>query len=164
MTRPGGDNGPSRVGEAIHTAYRQLATAKETKVLVFLNDEHLIDLLDLHEAVNGYLVYGNDDVGRFKNLSGMRIAEGRIKDEKLQIDLYVWINRYEGRTHHRVDGQPLEAHARGGPFFACTSEAGHDLAVRYFRMTPTPKPTSDPDAEVPTYQEMLLRQAGIRKP
>jgi len=162
-TRPGGDNGPSRVGDAIHKAYQQLATTTDPKVLVFLNDEYLIDLLDLHEAVNGYLVYGNDQTGRFKNPSGMRIAQGRIKAEKLAIDLYVWINRYEGRTPHRVDGQPLEAHAQRGPFFRCTSDAGYELGRRYFNMPEAPKPESVPDADVPTLQEMLLREAGIKR-
>jgi hypothetical protein len=140
-----------------------LATAAEPKVLVFLNDEHLIDLLDLHEAVNGYLVYGNRDVGQFKNLSGIKIAEGRIKDEKRAIDLYVWINRYEGRFSFRADGQPLASHEQRGPFFRCTSDAGYELARRYFDMPEAPRPESDPDADVPTYHEMLLREAGIKR-
>jgi hypothetical protein len=163
MTRPGGDNGPSRVGDAIHKAYQQLATATGPKALVFVNDEHLMDALDLKEALDGYLLYGNDDVGRFKNLSGMKIAQGRILNEKGSIDLYVWINRYDGRTPQRVDGQPLETHAQRGPHFGFTSEAGYELARKFFKVPETPKPESDPDADVPTLQEMLLREAGIKK-
>ena len=160
-TRP--DNGASRVGSAIHTAYKQLATATNPKVLVLLNDEHAIDFMDLHEAVNGYLVYGNDEVGRFRNLSGVKIAEGRIKDEKLAIDLYVWINRYERLFSFRSDRQPLPLQQQRGPFFGFMSNAGHELATRFFKVPETPKPEADPDADVPTLQEMLMREAGIIK-
>lgn len=163
MTRPAGDNGPARVGKAIHEAYKQLAKATDPKVLVFVNDEHLIDALDLKEALDGYLVYGDDNVGRFKNPTGMKIAQGRIREEKTLIDLYVWINRYEGRTSHRVDGQPLPTHQERGPFFLFASDAGYGLARRFFNVPETPRPDSDPDAEVPTYHEMLLRQAGITR-
>jgi len=161
LTRPSGDNASARVGAAIHDAYKQLSTATSPKVLVFLNDEHLIDLLDLHEAVNGYLIYG-DGAHAHKNLAGMKVAQGRIREEKMQIDLYVWINRYEGRVHHRADGQPLAAHEQRGPFFRCTSDAGYELARRHFGMPESPKPESDPDADVPTLREMLLREAGIK--
>jgi hypothetical protein len=163
LTRPSGDNGPARVGAAIHDAYKQLAAATDPKVLVFVNDEHVIDALDLKEAVEGYLVYGNDEVGRFKNPTGMKIAEGRIRDEKRLIDLYVWINRYELLTSFRADGSPLAEHEKRGPFFAFTSDAGYELARRFFKAPETPKPEGDPDADVPTYGEMLLREAGIMR-
>jgi hypothetical protein len=162
MTRPDGDNAAKRVAALIHSAYKQLATATDPKVLVFVNDERLMNPLDLKEAVDGYLIYG-DDVGRFKNLSGMRIAEGRIREEKTLIDLYVWINRYEGPSSCRLDGQPLATHEQLGPFFAFTSDAGYGLARRFFDVPETPKPEGDPDADVPTYAEMLRRAAGIRK-
>jgi hypothetical protein len=162
MTRPGGDNSAARVGAAIHDAHKQLRTATEPKVLVFVNDEHM-DALDLREALNGYLIYGNEDVGRYKNPSGMKVAEGRIRDEKRLIDLYVWINRYEGRTPRRVDGLPLEPHAQRGPFFTFTSDAGYELARGFFKVPETPKPKNDPDADVPTLGEVLLREAGIKK-
>jgi hypothetical protein len=163
LTRPSGDNGPARIGAAIHDAYKQLATATDPKVIVFVNDEHVIDALDLKGAVEGYLVYGNDEVGRFKNPTGMKVAEGRIREEKRLLDLYVWINRYEGRTPRRLDGQPLATHEQRGPFFSFTSDAGYELARRLFKAPETPKPEVDPDADVPTYMEMLLRDAGVGK-
>lgn len=109
-TRPCGDNGPSRVGEAIHRAYKQLCKAHETKVLALVNDENLMDALDLKEAVNGYLIYGSDAVGHFKNPSGMKIAQGRILHEKSAIDLYIWINRYGG-GHTASGRRPTSRHA-----------------------------------------------------
>ena len=163
MTCPGGDNGAARVGDAIHAAYKQLACAADPKILVFVNDEHLIDALDFKEAMDGYLVYGNNDVGRFKNPTGMKVANGRIREEKTSIDLYVWINRYEGRNSYRLDGQPLALHQERGPFVWFTSEAGYALARTFFKVPETPKPETDPDEDVPTYQEMLLSEAGIKR-
>ena len=93
MTRP--DNGAARVGAIIHEAYKQLATATEAKVLVIVNDDSL-DFLDLREALNGYLAYGTGE-SRYKSTAARRIANGRIRDEKLRIDLYIWLNRYEGK-------------------------------------------------------------------
>jgi hypothetical protein len=121
-----------------------------------------MDALDLKEALNGYLIYGNDEVGRYKNPSAMKVARGTIRDEKYLIDLYVWINRYEGRIPYRLDGQPLEAHAQRGPFFVFGSEGGHKLARKFFNAPETPRPENDPDDDVPNLGEMLLRQAGMK--
>jgi hypothetical protein len=154
------DNSAARVGAAIHDAYKQLRSANEPKVLVFVNDEHM-DALDLKEAISGYLVYGTGTT-RYRNPAGMRVAEGRIRDERLRIDLYVWINRYERRTPRRVDGEALETHATRGPFFTFTSDAGYDLARRFFKAPEVGKPESDPDAALPTLGELLLREAVIK--
>jgi hypothetical protein len=155
------DNSAARVGRVIHEAYKQLKAAAEPKVLVFVNDEHM-DALDLKEALNGYLIYGDDDVGRYKNPSAMKVARGTIREEKYLIDLYVWINRYEGRIPHRLDGQPLEVHAQRGPFLVFVSDAGYELARKFFNAPETPRPENDPDDDVPNLGEMLLRQAGIK--
>jgi hypothetical protein len=156
------DNGASRIGDAIHAAYKQLSAAAEPKTLVIVNDD-AIDALDLDEAVNGYLMYGEGDL-RFKNTAAQKITRGRIRDEKLAIAMYIWINRYEGRHLHRVDGQPLPLHQQRGPFFRFTSDAGHDLAKTYFGVPDTPRPPADPNADVPTLNEMLMREAGITRP
>jgi hypothetical protein len=155
------DNSAARVGRVIHEAYKQLKAAAEPKVLVFVNDEHM-DALDLKEALNGYLIYGNGDT-RFKNPSAMKVARGTIRAEKYLIDLYVWINRYEGRIPYRLDGQPLEAHAQRGPFLVYGTDPGYELARKFFNAPAAPKPENDPDDDVPTLGEMLLRQAGIKR-
>jgi hypothetical protein len=156
MTRP--DNAASRVGAAIHKAYKQLATTKDPRVLVFINDETLMDFFDLKEAMVGYLTYGEGEQ-RFRNVTGMKIAEGRIREEKRSIDLYVWINRYEGRLPHRMDGLPLEPHAQRGPLFACTTDVGDELATKYFDIPASPKPERNAEEDVPTLSELLRRQA-----
>ena len=158
------DNGARRIGDFIHAAYKQLSTAVDPKVLVFVNDESLIDALDLKQAMQGYLVYGNSEVGRFRNVARVGAAERRIEDKKYLVDLYIWINRHAGRASFRSDGQPIPGYQQLGAHFMFTSDAGYALARQYFQVPETPKPTSDPDADVPTYQEMLLREAGIRKP
>jgi hypothetical protein len=161
MTRT--DNGARRIVDFIHAAYKQLSTAVDPKVLVFVNDESLIDALDLRQAMQGYLVYGNGEVGRFKNVAPVGAAERRIEEEKYRVDLYIWINRYAGRTTVRSDGQPIPVHQQCGPHFMF-NDVGYALARQFFQLPETPKPKSDPDEGVPTYQEMLLREAGIRKP
>ena len=160
MTRP--DNGAARVGAIIHEAYKQLATATEAKVLVIVNDDSL-DFLDLREALNGYLAYGTGE-SRYKSTAARKIANGRIRDEKLRIDLYIWLNRYEGRYPHRSDGQPLPLHQQRDPLFVLASEAGHGLARTFFGAPETPKPDEDPDADLPTLTELLRREAyGTRR-
>jgi hypothetical protein len=147
------DNIPSRVGNAIHEKCKQLCSFEGPKVLVFVNDEHG-DALDFDDAFNGYLVYGNDQF-RYTNTASAKIAQGRINEEKWTIDLYIWINRYEGRHLSRPSG--LLPHEERGPFFRLTSELGHELARKYFGAAEIPKPVQ---AELPpTLGEALLREA-----
>ena len=87
------------------------------------------------------------------------MRDNRIRDETRQIDLYIWINRYEGRVPHRIDGLPLEPHAEPNrPFFVFVSDAGYHLARSRFGVLEAPKPDVDPDATVPTLRELLLRR------
>jgi hypothetical protein len=44
------DNAPDRMGTAIHEACKQLRNYADPKILVFVNDERLIDVGDLDEA------------------------------------------------------------------------------------------------------------------
>jgi hypothetical protein len=154
MTRT--DNGAARVGDAIHKAYKQLSTSTDTKMLVFVNDDSM-DFLDLKEALDGYLIYGNEEVGYHKNIAGRKVAEGRIRDEKAMIDLYIWINRYEGRHPWRPSG--LKSHEElGRPFFIFATDAGYQLARKVFNAPETPRPSTDPGTAVPTLNEFLLRE------
>jgi hypothetical protein len=106
FSKTGIDKSPSRVGRAIHEKCKQLSTCSGPKV------------------------HGN--VGHFKNIASRKVAEGLIREEKWTVDLYIWINRYEGRHSFRVDGQPLPSHAEFGPFFSFASEAGYALARQFF--------------------------------
>jgi hypothetical protein len=125
------DNASSRVAAAIHDKWKQLRTCAETKVLVFVNDEFSMDALDFEEAFEGFLFYGTPETGYVKNTASAKIANGRIREEKGMIDLYIWINRYGGQTLWGPSG-PLSEAQRLGPFFRFTTEAGYQLARAYF--------------------------------
>ncbi len=139
------DNAPSRVGRKLHEAWKQLRAFSEPKILVYVNDDSDVDRMDLHEAINGFMVYGNDETGRIVNTVSKRIAAGDIREEKYRIDLYVWVDRHRdlrpgaltfpfGVTEPVIDtSDPVS--------FACTSDVGHDLAHRFFGCPETPKPT-----------------------
>ena len=66
------DNAPQRVSKLIHEAWKQLHTVPDPKILVFVNDETQMDSLDLQEAFNGFLHYGNDSLGYYKNTVSRR--------------------------------------------------------------------------------------------
>lgn len=110
------DNAPQRVSKLIHEAWKQLHTVPDPKIHVFVNDESQMDSLDLQEAFNGFLHYGNDSLGYYKNTVSAKVANGAIRGEKWQIDLYVWIDRCR----------------RLNPEFLVSTETGLELARRFF--------------------------------
>jgi hypothetical protein len=109
------DNAPARVGRVIHDAFKQLSQYEEAKILVFVNDELMMDVYDLDEAYNGFLNYGDDVVG-YANWASRKIANGDIREEKTLMDLYIWLERL----------RPQE------PAFRFATAAGQQLAQRYF--------------------------------
>jgi hypothetical protein len=129
------DNGPGRVGALIHNGWKQLRQYSDPKVLAFVNDETL-DVLDLEEAFNGFLGYGTDETGYVLNTASRSIAEGRIREEKWGIDLYVWLDR---RYAHQplvyvfpLGAEPYGERRTEGPFLRCSTPAGYALARRFF--------------------------------
>jgi hypothetical protein len=109
------DNAPARVGRVIHAAFKQLRQYEVPKILVFVNDESMLDVLDLDEAYNGFLNYGDEKTG-YASWASKKIANGDIAEEKTLIDLYVWIDRQRAL----------------GPVFKFATAAGQELARRYF--------------------------------
>lgn len=132
------DNSPKRVGSWIHKAWKQLKHYSDTsKVLVFVNDEDGADVHDLEEAFNGFLDYGSEDKGMLRNVASRGIAEGRIREEKRQIDLYVWIDRHYGYGRHVLVLPTSVGPARNelrtlGPYFRCTTTRGEELMKSHF--------------------------------
>lgn len=129
------DNAPQRVGGLIHSAAGQLSRFPDPKILVFLNHESLVDVLDLEEAVQGYQPYGTEETGYLINTASKRIAEGRIREERWLIDLYVWIEPPKGpRMVFPVGPSPktLEAEREATVFLRVASDAGLALAHRFF--------------------------------
>lgn len=128
------DNAPQRVGAHIHSAAGQLGQFDDPKILVFLSHDPLVDVLDLEEAVQGYQRYGTEETGYLINTASKRIAEGRIRDERWLIDLYVWIEPPKRPRLVFPVGQPpvaLEAEREATVFLRVASDGGLALASRF---------------------------------
>ncbi|MCA9629095.1 MAG: hypothetical protein KC766_15550 [Myxococcales bacterium] len=125
------DNAPARVASHIHKAAKQLQHYAEPKVLVFVNEDTMADVLDLEEAVRGIHVYGSSTTGCVVNTASKRIAEGRIREDRWLIDLYVWIEPKRGPRTVFPTNAPVEHHPATVETiqFRCTSDAG--LAVAH---------------------------------
>lgn len=98
------DNAVSRVADKIHNAFCQLKTSPPPRVLIFLNDDSMVDVKDLEEAFTGQHVYGNEEFS-YVNVVSKNIAGGKIREEKSKIDLYVWIERRNEKIQFRYPTQ-----------------------------------------------------------
>ena len=116
------DNGPGRVGKVIHAAAKQLRSYSCPKVLVVVNDEPCLDVHDLDAAYRGYLLYRTSDRRLEADRSSARIADGRVRDSKTVIDLYVWIDRSNETVSFRFRGR-----------------SGREVAERFFRYPAPPQ-------------------------
>lgn len=118
----------NRLTTHIHNAAKQLKAVnpdrKFPNVLVFTNSDHHCGMSDLRSVLTGNFYSESGSVDPiFKEFS-----EGRIREEKHTIDLYVWCNDYpgaknteqffwnEGSPHYRslcsLLGSDLEKHKR----------------------------------------------------
>jgi hypothetical protein len=79
-----------------------------------LNHDSLVDVKDLEETFTGEQVYTNA-VFSYANTVSKKIAEGKIKEEKGKIDLYIWIDKRTQRI-----------------WFRYPTQTGHDLAHSLF--------------------------------
>lgn len=140
------DNAPSRAAAAVHEAWKQLGQAREPKVLAIVNDEPLMDIGDLEEAVRGFMDYGDAETGIIRNVaSSKRAAVVRIRGEADQIDLFVWFDRH-ARGVRGVEfphgSPPREFVGSDDPKFRISTDVGHDLARQFFGFPEMPKPTA----------------------
>jgi hypothetical protein len=110
------DNSPQRVTKIIQEAWLQLASYPEAKILTIVNDESLADADDLGEAFNGFMEYGNSEGIGYTNTASARLANGRIRELKWNIDLYIWIDRVR----------------QSAPVFKVVTEEGHRIARLHF--------------------------------
>jgi hypothetical protein len=113
------DNGPARVGRDIKKAYAQLKQYECLKVLALLCNTPFLDVKDLEEAFNGYMIYGNQHFSYINEVS-KKIAEGDIKEIKKDIDLYIWIDAFQ----KSIDKAKV--------FFRYPSQTGFSLSQKYF--------------------------------
>lgn len=64
--------------------------------LLFVNHEIGAEVIDLMSVFTG--IFYSDDGNKFKIFS--KYSEGRIREEKFRIDLYLWFDR-DGKTYFR---------------------------------------------------------------
>ena len=111
------ENAVKKVADKIHEAYKQLKKYNSPKVLIILNYDPSVDFNDLNETYDGFLDYGSPGSIQIRNTASAKIANGRIKDEKDKIDLYIWI---DGRDNNKFS-------------FRTTSDAGKSIKQIHFK-------------------------------
>jgi hypothetical protein len=116
-------NAPNRISKHIDVAYDQLSKYSEPKVLIFLNRSGM-DYRDLEETYRGYSIIEYGSI-RIKNTYAKRASEGKIRDIKSKIDLYIWIDYSAWIT----DLQDVNV------TFLFVSEDGCRIATEYFGIT-----------------------------
>ncbi len=90
----GGRNDPrfNRVSNKIHEAVLQLDSVNPNleypNVLIFVNHDDTCDFLTLINVITGYFIAEGGE----PHLIYGKFSDGRIKQEKLRINLYVWID------------------------------------------------------------------------
>lgn len=110
------DNAPHRVGRLIRESWKQLCEEDVVRILAIVNDDPFVDHMDLFEAYNGFLRYGNSGGVGYRNVASSRVANGDIRSIKSKIDLYVWLDRARGCA----------------PKFRITTERGYEFARTWF--------------------------------
>jgi hypothetical protein len=92
--------------------------------LIFLNHSYRLDSRDLAETYRGFWIIENDNI-RIKNTYAKRASEGKIKDIKSKIDLYIWIDAIDSRIDLQEDRI----------IFLFVSENGRKIATDNFGIT-----------------------------
>jgi len=99
----------NRISNAVHTAFKQFETVNsDHRLLNFLflvNHDTSAKPEDLDRVLTGY---ENPRMGLF-DPTCVQYSEGRIREEKNQVDLYVWLGLKGGRIlsrEYRVLGNP----------------------------------------------------------
>jgi len=85
-------NATNRISDAIEDAYEQLSRYPEPKILTILNFSRFLGIEDLVETYQGYRVLGVENGVTYLDTYARRASEGKIKNIKKAIDLYIWID------------------------------------------------------------------------
>jgi hypothetical protein len=144
-------NAVDRILSATHDKVGQLCQYSGPRVLVFVNDDHYMNADDFFNAFGKPTVYGSGDF-RFSMRPAVKPAvQARVQEEKWDIDVYVWLNRYGGRARWNAHNQKL------GPFYVYSNRVGQALALEFLGAPVEPEPEVPP----PTMRDALLREAKI---
>lgn len=109
------DNAPARIGRAIYKAWKQLKEYSVPKIVIRLNEDSFVDILDLHEAYTGKLLYEGEGFS-YINTASKRVATGDLCKVHNDLDLFIFIDR---RQSDRV-------------FLRFLTKCGYDLACCFF--------------------------------
>ena len=87
------------ITKKIHEAVKQFDAVNRNvrcpNVLVFLNHDKSCKFKDLINAVTGYIEIGDNEVVKFPYAS--KFADGRIKEEKNRIHLFIWTDEFSSK-------------------------------------------------------------------
>jgi hypothetical protein len=120
-------NATNRISDAIAGAYEQLSRYPEPKILAILNFSRFLGVEDLVETYKGYRVLGVEDGITYLDTYARRASEGKIKDIKKAIDLYIWIDSSSKDSSFRKDEV----------FLKTTTEIGERLRKEFFGKSST---------------------------
>jgi len=112
---------PNKISRNIHKAFKQLKKYSEPKILIFLNHYPGYDVRDLVDTYRGFCEYTVGD-RIIKDSYYKKASEGTIKEEKNQIDLYIWIDASDKNGS-------LE---RDEIYLRTVTDIGQDIAKKYF--------------------------------
>jgi len=118
-------NATNRISDAIESGFAQLVKYPEPKILTILNRSRFMGLDDLEETYKGYRVLGIENGITHLDVYARRASEGKIKDMKKAIDLYIWIDTPRKEM-------PL---SEDKVFFRTVSETGKRVRKEYFKNT-----------------------------
>ena len=120
-------NADNRISGAIREAYKQLFKYDAPKVLTFLNYSQYLGISDFVEIYKGYRFLGFDGDTANYDVYAKRASEGKdIKDIKMKIDLYIWIDVVDRST-------PITSEVSGSKIhFRYVTEVGSNIKQKYF--------------------------------
>ena len=108
----GGRSDPifNRLSDDIHTAVKQFNSVnperREPNVLALVNNDRLCGYLDLLAVTTGRFFAADGSTNPIYE----RFSEGRIRNEKFQVDLYLWFDSFKANQllFNQVDSRHLD--------------------------------------------------------
>ena len=98
----GNDNAINRISKDIYKAHKQLSKYIEPKILIFLSNTSLLNVRDLDETFNGFSILAVEGNTRYVNIFAKRASDGKIKNIKKEIDLYIWVESADDKIYFRT--------------------------------------------------------------
>ena len=121
-------NAVNRVSDAIYHAHKQLNHHDTLKVLIILNQNWNISVDNLEETIKGYRILGIDDEGTHIDNYAKRASKGKIKNIKMNIDLYIWVDS----ETHKYGTEVSEDITLDKVYFRYATKQGQNMMQKYF--------------------------------